>query len=292
MRLCASQNIERYGVDMKQVKQIFYLAAVIIGVAVLTLLGTAVIQFGMAAAFAAIGITIDEDMLYSISGSIGIGVAAFMLWEIIRKKRNWKFLEEKETFDSGRAAAYAVLAVCVCKIIYNVLTTFLFSGILPMVTEAGRTEAPFIMQILLSVIWAPLTEEILFRKGIHSLLRRKYNSVTAIAINAIIFAAVHGYQLQGFLSCLLAGVVFTVLYERTGIIWYSVFAHMLCNLETAISALVEKNNITLFGTPLIYSINGYSTYHIVVFAVAIVLCAVIIRKLKRGDKCVSDTCSG
>ena len=41
------------------------------------------------------------------------------------------------------------------------------------------------------------------------------NKIKAI-ICTVVFTVIHGYQIQGFISCLAAGLVFTLIYDKTG----------------------------------------------------------------------------
>ena len=43
------------------------------------------------------------------------------------------------------------------------------------------------------------------------------------------------YNIQGFMETLAAGIVFSIVYEKTGNIWYTISCHMMCNAFTFIS---------------------------------------------------------
>lgn len=271
-------------------KQSFFFVGALLLFAALIVLGTLVVQLGIGIISTLLSIPLKEDFLYSASGSLGVALAGILLCVLIYKKKNWSFVEKKEKFSIGRAVAFAVLSMCLLKIIYSFLFITLFGNMVPSVIEEGIVEETWLQRILFSIILAPIAEEVLFRKGFYSLLRVRYSMVAAIGINAIIFALIHGYQIQGFCSCLLAGVLFSLVYEKTGNVWYSIGAHMLCNLETMVGSFLEGKGVTLFGSPLVYSVGNSDTYHIAVVAAAVVLSIVLVKIIKRGNQSVQNTC--
>ena len=272
-------------------KKSFFFIRILLLFGVLIGFSTLVMQLGMDIVFRLLGIPLGEDFLYAVSGSLGVAVAAVLLCAMIQKKKNWSFVETKENFSLGRAVTFAVFAMCSLKIIYSFLFITFFGEFTPPVIQE-RLEEPILQRILLSVILAPITEEILFRKGFYSLLRGQFSMVTAVGINALIFALIHGYQIQGFFSCLLAGILYSLIYEKTGNIWYSIGAHMLCNVESMVGEFLEEKGIMLFGSPLVYSAGGGDTYHVVVVVAAVVLSIILVKIIKRGNENVQNTCCG
>jgi membrane protease YdiL (CAAX protease family) len=107
--------------------------------------------------------------------------------------------------------------------------------------------------ILLAVAVAPLTEEVIFRAGIFRFLqtylprlaakraeespegRRWFGPrmarALALLLPAALFGAAHG-SLSFFAPLLVLGIVFSLAYERTGVIGTTVVAHGLFNLNT------------------------------------------------------------
>ena len=159
--------------------------------------------------------------------------------------------------------------------------TLLFSSAFPVVEQAQGSVSNVYVDLISAIIVAPMIEELLFRMGIYTLLRRKFSRVSAITICAFGFALMHGYQLQGFLSCLVAGFVFTLIYDKTGNLWYSIGAHMLCNLFAHIMNELEYAGVTWFGVPLQYEVNGYNTYHPVIIIAAMAFCGACLVRLHR-----------
>ncbi|MDR0349769.1 MAG: CPBP family intramembrane metalloprotease [Tannerella sp.] len=88
---------------------------------------------------------------------------------------------------------------------------------------------PFIINLFIIAVMAGLTEEILFRGALLSMIRKKTaNPHLAIWIVAIIFSAIH-FQFYGFIPRILLGIFLGYLLYWTDSIWAPIFAHFLNN---------------------------------------------------------------
>ncbi|MEM7166465.1 MAG: CPBP family intramembrane glutamic endopeptidase [Planctomycetota bacterium] len=81
---------------------------------------------------------------------------------------------------------------------------------------------------LLAVVVAPLAEEFIFRGLLFRWLVEKYGVVSSAVLSGIAFGIVHG-NLAGLLPLSLLGVVFALLYHRTGNLWSSICMHAIFN---------------------------------------------------------------
>ena len=282
---------------MKTVKKIFYVIGVLLGLAFLVLLSTGLIQVGMGVVGGVMNITISEDTLYSISGTLGIAIVGILFAAYVGKKKRKSQSEDVQAqkFNIKKALLYGVLAICICHVLFSAVTTLLFAQVAPMGYTQSRNSSIY-MDILCGVILAPIGEELLFRSGLYSLLKGKLKGVSAIVLCALIFGVVHGYNALGFVSCCLAGVVFTVIYAKTGNVWYSILTHGMCNLHSLIFNAMEQKGVTLLGLPVQYEVNGYNMYHVVVIVAAVVFCAVVCLHKNyidnRGKRNVSNISCG
>ncbi len=91
---------------------------------------------------------------------------------------------------------------------------------------------------LSAVVIAPVVEEVMFRGMVQGNLRPRGRG-TAIAVSAIVFALVHVSSVpwQVLPALALLGVMLSLMFERTGVIWPGMIAHAtfnLCNLAMAI----------------------------------------------------------
>ncbi len=85
-------------------------------------------------------------------------------------------------------------------------------------------------EMLDSVVWAPLIEELAFRGVLYATLRMTVGVWPAVGLSAVIFASVHGYGVLGFASVFWNGILWAAAYERTRSLLPSILAHMFNNL--------------------------------------------------------------
>lgn len=89
------------------------------------------------------------------------------------------------------------------------------------------TSAPMWVNILFTVLLAPIYEELFFRKLVIDRLL-PYGEIPAILISGVAFGLIHGNFNQFFYAAAV-GMIFGVVYTRTGNIRYSIVMHMILN---------------------------------------------------------------
>lgn len=82
--------------------------------------------------------------------------------------------------------------------------------------------------IISIVLFAPLLEELIFRRVIFGGLYQKTNFIVAALVSGIIFAAVHN-EFEHILMYIAPGLVFAYLYYRTKRLLTPIIAHLLMN---------------------------------------------------------------
>ncbi|MFD2924499.1 CPBP family intramembrane glutamic endopeptidase [Halobacillus naozhouensis] len=110
--------------------------------------------------------------------------------------------------------------------------------------------------ILLPVVFAPITEEIIFRKVIFGSIYKRSNFFVAVLVSALIFGAFH-FDFKHMLVYFSMGVVFAFLYIKTKSIITPIIAHMAMNSfvvftqffisEEEIRRMQEQLQTILFG---------------------------------------------
>ncbi|WP_082235525.1 CPBP family intramembrane glutamic endopeptidase [Halobacillus massiliensis] len=90
--------------------------------------------------------------------------------------------------------------------------------------------------ILLPVLFAPITEEIIFRKVIFGQIYKRTNFWIAVIISALVFGAFH-FDFQHMLVYFSMGLVFAFLYVKTKSIITPIVAHMAMNSFVVFSQL-------------------------------------------------------
>lgn len=125
----------------------------------------------------------------------------------------------------------------------NLIITLLFSGELSSNESTVRTyinTSPLLMFIDIS-IYAPLAEELLFRKSIKDIFKNKW---LYIFVSGFIFGALHVIGTEGILGILYLipycslGFTFAYIYSKTDNIYSSVMMHMMHNTISLILLLV------------------------------------------------------
>lgn len=79
------------------------------------------------------------------------------------------------------------------------------------------------------IVIAPVLEEIVFRGFLYPAFRRRFNWPAAASLTGLLFAAIHGYSLPGFVSVAWGGFVFAVSYEKTKSLLPAMLAHSIFN---------------------------------------------------------------
>lgn len=82
--------------------------------------------------------------------------------------------------------------------------------------------------MLLTVLGAPLSEELFFRGLLVDLLNERLGPKRAVFLAALLFAALHFYVLQ-FLPVLLAGILLGIIFLRSENIFLPIIAHAVVN---------------------------------------------------------------
>lgn len=92
-----------------------------------------------------------------------------------------------------------------------------------------------IVRVLFAAVFAPVFEELIFRKTLLDRLAFK-NKFIAIALSGIMFGMFHGNFQQAFMACML-GWICAFAYVKTGNIVYSILIHTALNLTTSVGTI-------------------------------------------------------
>jgi membrane protease YdiL (CAAX protease family) len=98
---------------------------------------------------------------------------------------------------------------------------------------------------LVTVIGAPVSEEIIFRGYIYPATKRLSGSPCAVLFSGALFAVVH-LNLAALLPLFVLGMLLAVLYEATGSLWMPIAVHLVFNLGTVVMQQLMRLNPELF----------------------------------------------
>ena len=137
------------------------------------------------------------------------------------------------------------------------------------IADFSMYEYNFILQSLLPILLIPICEELLFRDIIFGYLRKNYNIVLAIIVQALLFGIYHLEIVQGIYATLF-GIILALAYIYCNSLWGSIILHITFNL---------------FGlgiVPIIGFSNIFIQYLVIIFGI-ISLVISILNILKKYD---------
>ncbi len=95
-----------------------------------------------------------------------------------------------------------------------------------------------VFAVVSACLVAPVSEEILYRGVLFRSLANRTGILAAAALSAVIFSAVHFYDLHGFLSVAIFGFAAALLYAATGSLMPAILLHVLHNVLIKIPAWI------------------------------------------------------
>lgn len=186
-----------------------------------------------------------------------------------------KYQPKPEKKNSAGTVVLGVLFVLGCSAVITILQNLFFNifsinDVSWEQTEEVLSSMSLGMQIISTVILAPIVEELMFRGMIINRLMSKFPAWAAVLVSAIAFGALHLNLTQGIFAGLI-GIAFGVVYIKTRSLWLCIFAHAANNLWATLMPLIDWNND-------LYAFLAEAGLALV--SLAIVLVVLIVRKRK------------
>lgn len=192
-----------------------------------------------------IGMTVDNFGIYIfISQAIGLVVTLMLIaWKLKRHHVSWESvgLRGFKIFQSIRyIVGYYLL----------LLGLLVGAGIIAMSLgvdvpanpdgESGGTEmlnviGNFWLTFAVSVVLAPIIEEIVFRGVLFPAIKRRYGLMAGVMVSSLVFTLVHINPVQ-MISVLPLGIYLAIMYHRTGSIYPGMALHATWNLMVLLIA--------------------------------------------------------
>lgn len=170
---------------MKRIKDILYLIGVLFSIGMVLFLSTAIVQLGTEALVKSLGLSLKDDFLFTISGGFGTAITGILCAFYVKKKNYTSCLEACEPFQIKKCAYYSAVAFFTCSVLFDAVTTFLFVYVFSMTDEIHVAAQKswtdiLLMDLLFPVLIAPVFEELLFRMGLYSLMRQRFEKKFSI----------------------------------------------------------------------------------------------------------------
>jgi membrane protease YdiL (CAAX protease family) len=149
---------------------------------------------------------------------------------------------------------------------YELLTNALMSG---------TSISIFLINLFTIAIFPAIAEEWFFRGTVQPLLRERTNMHIAIIVTAVIFSLIH-FEFSGFLPRVCLGILLGYIYQLSGSLWVSIWAHLFNNgMEVTLRFLKNTGRIDMeMGEPALpgtwealgftaaFAVLGYAFYFI------------------------------
>ena len=104
----------------------------------------------------------------------------------------------------------------------------------------GKAVLPYLVY---AVIGAPILEELTFRKALLDGLHDQHEGYAAV-ISALLFGLMHGNHMQFFLAFFI-GLIFAMVYQRTGRVIYSMILHAMINFTATLPEVLLLYDIDI-----------------------------------------------
>lgn len=112
-----------------------------------------------------------------------------------------------------------------------------------------------IVEFIMSCVFAPIFEEIIFRFGLYKKLNKKLNVFISILITSLVFALIHFYNIDGIIILLGISLIWHYSFYKTNNLIYPIFLHFFHNLYAVSDNLMNYSNYWYILLEL--SIIGY-----------------------------------
>lgn len=287
-------------------------AILIIGTILFGIILTAVTMTALTVVYSAQGLAQDQAMekatLASGSFSAQIVLSAlqlgFMLWlvrwlvtKVEKQKFDWSKLGLASTerskfimFGLGLAVALSLLTIGIGSLAGTL--KLLGSGF--ELFGAGQVLITLLLATILAIA-SGFGEEIAYRGYLQSRIAQRYNPTVAVVIVAVLFAFSHplGTAVNPLLylaSAILVGLLFGMLFARTGSLWMGIALHTVWNyLQIAVFAVRNSADERFFGAPLLVFDNiSITTQMLIEFMVIVVGLLFVFWLTKPGVKAMVE----
>lgn len=201
-----------------------------------------IITIGIALILKELSIKIETEDIIRVLITEQVIAAAVILW--IYKFQNRTSALEKYNYSLSDFGMKNIILVLIAT--YFVLGSISLISLVLNLNESypGYSEiydvisrGPLLLQIVSTVIMAPVLEEVLCRGIIYNRMREMSNFYVSALVSSLIWAVAHLNMVQG-VTALLFGLFLAFLYEKFKMLWITILSHGLFNLIAVVSGYV------------------------------------------------------
>lgn len=99
-----------------------------------------------------------------------------------------------------------------------------------------------VVEFIVTCIFAPIFEEIIFRFGLYKKLNRKLSVFISILVTSIVFSLIHIYNIDGFIIVLGISLVWNYSFYKTDNLIYPILLHLFHNIYAVSNNLFNYSN--------------------------------------------------
>ena len=158
-----------------------------------------------------------------------------------REELGLRWGDPARTFSFGWLGALAAVGMSYAAFFLVYITFYVLAGRGPVSAESEHMRdmggGYLALVVLVTVVLAPVFEELFFRGLFYPALRRRVGARAAVVLNGVIFGALHMQPLF-MLSLVLVGIVLAYLYEKTESLAAPMLAHSLYNLAVVLITIL------------------------------------------------------
>mgnify|MGYP002719788702 FL=1 len=181
---------------------------------------------------------IDEYVMGMIAAMFSGIVTSIFVVKTVPTKFKDIYPEEKALSVKSPFKIYAAVIAMMCIAMWGIHIVIgwitKYSGDIGKELMEKRLEefanSPVLLLLLLAIVVAPITEEIVFRYGVYGTLRRSTTIAVSAIVSGIIFGTIH-LTFEALFYGTAIGIVFALLYEYTRNIKVSIVGHMTYNIS-------------------------------------------------------------
>ncbi|MFD1205849.1 MULTISPECIES: type II CAAX endopeptidase family protein [Sporosarcina] len=184
-----------------------------------------------------------DAIMYGIAWGLFIAnviAAPIMFFMTTRNKKFWNIFKKGKKASFGKTILWGVLGFLLAMAGQMLAAIIEMSlGIMPgsqNTSDLGNIAKVAPIIIISIVIFAPLLEELVFRRVLFGGIYTKTNFWIAAIASGLIFAAVHN-EFEHLLMYMTPGLIFAFIYYYTQRIWAPMISHMLMNGFVTIAQL-------------------------------------------------------
>ncbi len=177
---------------------------------------------------------IESSLAQTLITNVLVCVICGFFYRIDEKKREQGILGNGKTEKWCPAWAwFAVvgLAIAGCQFLNDLINMLKLNEMFPEYSNVSNqifaNQSVWLMLVTVGIA-APMAEELIFRGLLFQRMKDWVKPWFAVVFSAVLFGLYHGNVVQ-FIYAFIMGMVFALVYKRTGILWTAIVAHLAAN---------------------------------------------------------------